>query len=154
MNIFEKFTHELETALKNISKFNSNNIFVIRDINNSKLTLVNINTAKEIELEVDNPYDFNLGSGVSIKNNKVSLISQFFNIENIPNQTAKNNLEDMYFCLNEEKNAIYSIKKIENNKIYLTNIKEGGFFSIPREKLPNSKIGDLVQNINGKLYLF
>ena len=59
----------------------------------------------------------------------------------------------MYFCLKQEENAIYSVVKIEKNKIYLTNIKEHGLFSICKEKYPNLKVGDFIKNSNGKYIL-
>ena len=59
----------------------------------------------------------------------------------------------MYFCLEQEKNAVYSVSDVSDEKIYLSNTKEGGYFSIPKEAYPDFKVGDLVKNVNGKYTL-
>ena len=95
-------------------------------------------------------YSLNLGSNLTFKNGQ--FMPYRGNIE-IKNSKAAAILEDMYFCLEQEKEAIFSVSDISDGKIYLTNTKEGGYFSIPQSGYPDFKIGDLVKNINEKYTL-
>lgn len=179
-NFLTGFLTEIQNALTNLIKNSPSNnllpdsIYVVRDINDEKLSIVNIEDGKESNIYIafskeqleelhnkgisDNVYEMsktdfynlNLGSNLKISNNNCSIYYDEIKIENAE---AAAKLEDMYFCLQEEKNATYSVLNVSDNKIYLTNTKEGGSFSIPKEAYPNLKKGDLVKNVNGKYIL-
>ena len=181
-NFLSDFTEELQNVfdnfLKNLSSINlnklENSIYVVRDINDTKLSVVNIENGKESDIyiayseeqkqELQNDhvasniykmskedfYSLNLGSNIEIKNSSCTPYHGEVKIEN-PEAAAK--LEDMYFCLEQEKYAIYSVSDISDDKIYLTDTKEGGYFSIPKEAYPDFKVGDLIKNNNGKYTL-
>lgn len=182
-DLISNFVKELGKVVENlINKDNSQNfnklengtIYVVRDINDQKLSLVNIDNGKEFDIYAvssekeleklnntgifNNIYqiskedldNLNLGSGITIKNNNYILYDSEIKIENIKNSEALSKLENMYFCLEDEKAATFSISEISDNKIFLTNTEEGGYFSIPRDKYPDFKVGDFVKNENGK----
>lgn len=174
-NNIQEFLNQLENYLNNNSIL-ENDIYIIRDTNNEKLSLVNLQNGNDLniyvstsqektkelnsvgiydniyEIKISDFYNLKLGMGINIKNNTIIPIHKEIKLEDIKNSLAFSKLEDMYFCLSEENGNIYSVEKIYNDKIYLTNIKSGGFFSIPVQKYPNFKIGDLVQNYNGNYY--
>ena len=182
-NFFTNFLKELQNVISNFSKASfvptskplpEDTIYVIRDINDTNLSLVNTNTGEEVDIRVvdskqkidkskdseffsniyeiskEDLYNLNLGSNITLKNGKC--IPYYGKVE-IKNSEAANKLEDMYFCIEQEKNSTYSVSSISDTKIYLTDIKEGGYFSIPQEAYPDFKVGDLVKNINGKYTL-
>jgi len=177
-NFLSNFINELQNVMKSFIKgassinVSDNSIYVVRDINDEKLSLINIKNGEEIDISVidlngdslnskdisDNVYQMskqdlyslNLGSNVTLKNGKCTPYYDKIKIEN-PVAAAK--LEDMYFCLEQEKNAIYSVTEVSEDKIYLTDTEEGGYFSIPKAAYPDFKVGDLVKNINGKYSL-
>ncbi|MCI8309130.1 MAG: hypothetical protein HFJ45_02740 [Clostridia bacterium] len=78
------------------------------------------------------------------------MISQMFNFENIKNSDVKCKLEDMYFQINNTSNSIYKIVNITDERIFLTDTKEGGNFSISKEIYPDFNKGDLLKKENGK----
>ncbi len=182
-NILTSFMKELQNiisnCIKNPSLLSSNSIvadsiYVIRDINDENLSLINIDDGKEVniylatskqkmeelhsqgifdnvyEISKEDFYSLNLGSNITIKNGKcVPYIGEV----KIKNPEAAAKLEDMYFCLDQEKHAVYSVSEISDEKIYLTDTKEGGYFSIPKEAYPDFKVGDLLKNVDGRYVL-
>lgn len=177
--IIEDLQNLVSNFLKHSSRTSSNllsndNIYVVRDIKDEQLSLINIQNGQEFDIYVvdskdkidnlcskeilDNTYimskedlyGLNLGSNVTIKSGKCIPYNGEIKIEN---SEAAAKLEDMYFCLEQEKDAIYSVSEISDGKIYLTNTKEGGYFSIPQEAYPDFEIGDLIRNSNGKYTL-
>ena len=181
-SFLSSFTEELQSLfnnlVKNLSSVNFNklddSIYVVRDINDTKLSIVNTENGKESDIYIayseevkqqlqkdnitNNIYDMskedfysiNLGSNIEIKN---SNCKPYYGEVKIENAEAAAKLENMYFCLEQEKDAIYSVCDISDNKIYLTNTNEGGYFSIPKEAYPDFKVGDLIKNNNGKYTL-
>lgn len=171
-NVIKNFQNVLEGFIKN--PISSDSICVITDINDEKLSLVNIDTGEDFDIYISSStdtldklhkqgisdniytiskedlYSLNLGSNIILKNAQCHFYQD--NIE-ITNKDALAKLEDLYFCLEQEKNAEYLISNINNGKIFLTNTKEGGCFSILQEAYPNFKIGDIVKNVNGKYVL-
>lgn len=161
--------------LKDFNKLEEGTIYVVRDINDEKLSLVNIDNGKEFDIYAvssekeieklndagifnniyqiskEDLYSLNLGSGITVKNYNCILYDSEIKIESIKNPEALSKLENMYFCLEDEKGTTYSVSEISNDKIYLTDTKEGGYFSIPKDKYPDFKVGDFVKNENGKL---
>lgn len=180
-NFLDNLIDSLQNTLKNFIK-NSHSpnldlkesICVITDINDQRLSLVNIEEGQNFDIYVthskeqeqelrkqgitnnifeiskEDLFSLNLGSNLCLKNNQCTLYHGKIEIKN---SEAATKLEDMYFCLEQEKNAKYLVSNISDGKIYLTNTKEGGYFSIIEEAYPNFKIGDLVKNINGKYFL-
>ena len=181
--LFTKVLEELQNLVGDFLKHSSStscnrllesSIYVVRDINNEKLSLVDIQSGQDFNIYVVNSkdkienlhskgilnniytmskedlYSLNLGSNITIKDGKCIPYRSEIKIEN---SEAAAKLEDMYFCLEQEKNAIYSVSEISDEKIYLTDTKEGGHFSIPKEGYPDFKVGDLIKNINGKYTL-
>ena len=172
-NLINKFLESLKEAVQEFSNFNNNNplntisessIYVITDINDKKLSLTNINSGEEVEISVnftdlkDTNYNISkedfchldLGKFLTIKNNSINLLND--NIE-IENESVAAKLEDMYFSLEQEKDAVFSVTEISDDKIFLTNTQEGGHFSILKEIYPDFKIGDLLKKVDGKYIL-
>lgn len=175
--LLESFLKELKKIITNNSspsisnKLLEDSIYVVRDINDERLSLVNIENGEDFDIYIatskiqiselnangisnniyemseDELYDLNLGSNIIIKN---GICMPYYGEIKINNPKAAAKLEDMYFCLEQEKDAQYLVSDISDEKIYLTNTEEGGYFSIPRRKYPDFKIGDLLKNINGK----
>lgn len=180
-NFLGNLIDSLQNTLKNFIKSPPSSsidleesICVITDINDEKLSLVNIENGQDLDIYVsyskdkienlrnqyiadnifeiskEDLYSLNLGSNIILKNGKCHLYQD--DIE-ITNQEAVAKLEDLYFCLEQEKNAEYLVSNISVGKIYLTNTKEGGYFSILKEAYPDFQIGDIVKNVNGKYIL-
>lgn len=177
-NLMKELQHTIKNFIKNSSTISNdisdNSIYVVRDTNDEKLSLVNINEGSDIDIYVtyseekieklkamgvsnniylmskEDFYNLNLGSNITIKN---GICTPYYGEVKIKNSKAAAKLEDLFFCLEQEKEAIYSVADISDCKIYLTNTKEGGYFSIPQEAYPNLKVGDLVKNIDGKYVL-
>lgn len=174
-NFLMQFMKELQSNINDFFKntphtqsniVSNDSLYIVRDINDNKLSLVNVDDGEEIDIYIvdsnnnllENTYEMteqdfynlSLGSNVSIQNGKCTIYTGDVQIKS-PELAAK--LEDMYFCLDQEKNAIFSVSDIRNKKIYLTHIEEGGYFSIPQQAYPDFKIGDLVKKINNKYVL-
>lgn len=172
-NLISEFLESLKEAVQEFSNFNNgkllktiseNSIYVITDINDKKLSLIDINNGQEVQISAsftnsnENTYniqkeDFchlDLGKFLTIKNNSINLLND--NIE-IENKSVAAKLEDMYFCLEQEKDAIFSVTEISDDKIFLTNTQEGGHFSILKEIYPDFKIGDILKKVDGKYIL-
>ncbi len=169
-NFFSDLLDNLQNIITNfVIRTNSHQddaIYVVRDINDDNLSLVNSLNGQELYISIttdssnisDNLYEMskqdlyslNLGSNVILKNGKCI---PYYNDIKITNTTALSKLDDMYFSLEQEKDAIYSVVNISAEKIYLTDTDQGGHFSIPKEAYPNFEIGDLVKNIDGQYRL-
>lgn len=180
-NFFNTLINTLQDSLENFIKISNsytvdseNAVCVITDITDKKISLVNIKNGKDFSIYISSStdtleqlhnqgisdtiytiskedlYSLNLGSNIVLKNGQCHLYQD--NIE-ITNKEALSKLEDLYFCLEQEKNAEYLVSNISDGKIFLTNTKEGGYFSILEEAYPNFKIGDIVKNVNGKYVL-
>ena len=174
-NLIENFQETISNFINNNSKeLLENSIYVVRDIIDEKLSLVNIENGQDLdiyavcspeqisklneqgiydniyEMSKDDLYSLNLGSNIQFNNGK---FKPYYDKIEIKNPEASAQLEDMYFCLEQEKDATFSVSKISDEKVFLTNTTEGGLFSIPKEKYPDFKVGDLVKNIDGKYVL-
>jgi hypothetical protein len=172
-NLINKFLKSLQEAVQDFSNFNNskplnniseNSIYVITDINDKKLSLTDIGNGEEIEISVSftvsnqNTYnmqkeDFchlDLGRFLTIKNNYINILNDSIEIEN---KSVAAKLKDMYFCIEQEKDAVFSVTEISEDKIFLTNTQEGGHFSILKEIYPDFKIGDLLKKVDGKYIL-
>ena len=163
--VFNNLINTLQDALENFIKASNsstvtleNSICVITDINDEKLSLVNIDTGEDFSIHISSStdeskedlYSLNLGSNIILKNGQCCLYQDDINITN---KEALAKLENLYFCLEQEKNAEYLVSNITDGKIFLTNTKEGGYFSILEEAYPNFKVGDIIKNVNGKYIL-
>ena len=172
-NFITEFLESLKKAVQQYSKSNNsqhsnvlskNSIYVITDINDKKLSLTDIDSGQEKEIYVDftksknNTYniskeDFSLldlGNFLTLKNNSINLFNDSVEISN---EAVAAKLENMFFCLEQEKDSVFSVTEISDNKVFLTNIKEGGYFSISKEIYPDFKVGDLLKKVNGKYIL-
>ena len=165
----DNFITEFLEALKNsVQKFSNSlseeSIYVITDIDDKKLYLTDIDSGIETEIYVDftdknnNSYSISkenfrtldLGKFVTVKN---SSILPFTSEVKIENKSVAAQLEDIFFCLEHEKDAVYSVTEISDDKIFLTDTKEGGYFSILKEVYPDFKTGDLLKKVDGKYIL-
>lgn len=148
------FIKELQNHLEN-SELNirDGSKFVVSDINDEEVTLIDISNGNEIKtsnFDKDNLINLDLGLNVIFENNKFTLTDEKFEITNI---AAKAKLDDLYFNLEEEEGSLFLVKKIDDDKIYLTNAQEGGYFSVPKERYPDFKVGDVLKKENGKYNL-
>ena len=176
-NLIGSLQNTLKNFIKNSHSPNFNlkeSICVITDINDERLSLVNTKNGQDLDIYVSHSndkteelhskgitdnifeiskedlYSLNLGSNIILKDGQCNLYHGEIEIKN---SKAADKLEDLYFCLEQEKNAEYLVLNISDGKIYLTNTKEGGYFSILEEAYPNFKVGDIVKNVNGKYVL-
>ena len=144
--------------LKNHFEKNNLNIgngskFVVSDINDDIVSLIDISNGNEIKTSNFTKDDLNnidLGANIIFENNKFVITDEKFEITNLD---AKAKLDDLYFNLEDEEGSLFSVKKIDDDKIYLTNTQEGGYFSISKEKYPEFKVGDILRKENGKYNL-
>ena len=153
-NLVSSFIKELQNHLEN-SELNIKNgsKFVVTDINGENVSLIDIFSGNELKtsnFEKEDLLNLDLGSNVVFENNKFILTDEKFEITNLD---AKAKLDDLYFNLDEEEGSLFSVKKIDDDKIYLTNLEEGGYFSIPKEKYQNFKVGNTLKKENGKYNL-
>ena len=176
-NLIGSLQNTLKNFIKNSHSPNLNlkqSICVITDINDERLSLVNTENGQDLDIYVSHSndktkelhskgitdnifeiskedlYSLNLGSNIILKDGQCNLYHGEIEIKN---SEAAAKLENLYFCLEQEKNAEYLVSNISDGKIYLTNTKEGGYFSILEEAYPNFKVGDIVKNVNGKYVL-
>ena len=169
-NFFTNFINDLQKIISifvnNSSKYISNtflegSIHVVRDINDNKISLVNSDNGQEVDIYIANSQDaINQLNKNGIFNNIYEMSDKdLYNLDLGSNVTFNVNKcvpyhgEDLYFCLEQEKNAIFSVSEISGDKIYLSNTEEGGYFSIPKANHQDFKVGDLVKNVNGKYVL-
>ena len=120
--LFSDFIKELQKHLEN-SELNieDGSKFVVTDINDNMVSLVDISNGNEIKtssFSKDVLTNLDLGSNVIFENNKFVLTDERFEITNLK---AKAKLDDLYFNLEEEEGSLFSVKKIDDDKIYLTN---------------------------------
>ena len=140
----------LENAELNIENGSK---FVVTDINDDTVSLVNIENGDELKtsnFRKDDLINLDLGSNVIFKDNRFSLTNEEFEITNL---NAKSKLDDLFFNIDEEEGSLFSIKKIDDDKIYLANIQEGGYFSISKDKYPDFNVGDTLKKEHGKYIL-
>lgn len=148
------FIKELQNHLeKNNLNIGNGSKFVVSDINDDIVSLIDISNGNEIKTSNFTKDDLNnidLGSNIIFENNKFVITDEKFEITNLD---AKAKLDDLYFNLEDEEGSLFSVKKIDDDKIYLTNTQEGGYFSISKEKYPEFKVGDILRKENGKYNL-
>ena len=154
-NFISNFLSALQNSLENNNSKIEGHIFVVNDVNDDKLSVIDIDNGKEFdifksEMSENDFYSLNLGSRITVENGKYLPFTGEFEIKN---KSVAAQLEDLFFCLDEERNATYSVTEISDDKIFLTNTQEGGHFSIPKQIYPDFKVGDLVKNENGKYVL-
>lgn len=171
----EKFINQLEEFIKGNNPIRNNlekdeNICVVKDRKNERLTLVNISNGKEFDIFIakskndirmlnDNKiynniyeasknsfYNIDLGTNVVLKGANCEIYDKDITIKN---KTAMNKLEELYFNLNEEERSKYIVDKIKGDKIYLKG-EEGGYFSIYKQAYPEFKKGDNIIRENRK----
>ena len=147
------------------------NIYVITDIVDEKLTLIDIangnefniyiSTSKEDTQRLNNSgihsniyemskkdfHSLDLGSNLIFKDGNYSIYDDEINITN-PVVSAK--LQDMFFCLKQEEGQVYVVDKISDEKIFLTTQDGQGYFYIYQDVYPDFKVGDLVKKQNRK----
>ncbi len=148
------FIKELQNHLeKNNLNIGNDSKFVVSDINDDIVSLIDISNGNEIKTSNFTKDDLNnidLGANIIFENNKFVITDEKFEITNLD---AKAKLDDLYFNLEDEEGSLFSVKKIDDDKIYLTNTQEGGYFSISKEKYPEFKVGDILRKENGKYNL-
>ena len=148
------FIKELQNHLEKNNLNNGNGSkFVVSDINDDIVSLIDISNGNEIKTSNFTKDDLNnidLGANIIFENNKFVITDEKFEITNLD---AKAKLDDLYFNLEDEEGSLFSVKKIDDDKIYLTNTQEGGYFSISKEKYPEFKVGDILRKENGKYNL-
>ena len=145
-NLVSDFIKDLQNHLENAElNIENGSKFVVTDINDDTVSLVNIENGDELKtsnFRKDDLINLDLGSNVIFKDNRFSLTNEEFEITNL---NAKSKLDDLFFNIDEEEGSLFSVKKIDNDKIYLTNIQEGGYFSISKDKYPDFNVGDTVK---------
>jgi hypothetical protein len=157
-NSHEFANSELISFIENLSNFIKHqgkkivddSKFIVTDINDNNVSLTNIETNDQItttDFSKEDLLNLNLGSNVVYKNNEFKISNENFEITN---PKVKADLENMLFSINDEKDDTFLVKNIDNDKIYLSNTKEGGYFSIPREKYSDFEVGNLLNLENGK----
>ena len=148
------FIKELQNHLeKNNLNIGNGSKFVVSDINDDIVSLIDISNGNEIKTSNFTKDDLNnidLGANIIFENNKFFITDEKFEITNLD---AKAKLDDLYFNLEDEEGSLFSVKKIDDDKIYLTNTQEGGYFSISKEKYPEFKVGYILRKENGKYNL-
>ncbi len=179
-NISEKSEIDVEKFMKEIEEFvsekqrhtlnNKNNLYVIQDRTDEKLSILNIVTGEEKDVfiiksiedlekinqkEIHTPiygvteedfYNLDLGNNISLEGGKCKRVKQELKIEN---EEVLSKLEDLYFSLKEEEGKIYEVKEKRGDKIYLSG-SEGGYFGIYQKAYPELNVGDTVKKNNGK----
>ena len=149
-----------------------NKTYVISDIYDNRLQVVDIENGDEIEIYVltgDENLDkfndmklcnrvytmnrleflnLNLTDNVVLKNGMLNANTDEVKIKN---DFAWKLLSDLYESRITDNGKMYEIKDIKENKLYLTNADgSGGYFSIYQELYPDFKVGDIVQRNNRK----
>lgn len=148
-----------------------NKIYVISDITDNKLCVVDISTGVEhtlyvltgdenLDVYTSNDYgpyynmdelsfmNLNLTDAVELKNGALTFYKENFEITN---SDAWSLLVDLYDLENESEGQEYKVVDISDFKVFLTNADDsGGYFSIYRELYPDFKIGDIVKKVDKK----
>ena len=146
-------------------------IYVISDITDNKLSIVDISNGFETEIYVktgdenldvytnDNygPYytmdeltfmNLNLTDAIQFNNDILSFYKEDFEITNID---AWNLLADLFDLEKISEGQEYEVVEVSDFKIFLTNADgSGGYFSIYRELYPDFTVGDIVKKIDKK----
>lgn len=160
----EQFVNMLEEHINNKDNMKEQNICVVKDRNDEKLTLVNISNGVEYDIFIvksnadiaklnfrnifDNIYitseksfyNIDLGTNVIFRGNSCEIYDASVEIKN---EKAKANLEELFFNLNEEEGTQYIVDKIKDDKVYLKG-EDGGYFSIYKQAYPDFKQGDKI----------
>lgn len=166
----EQFINMLEEHINNKENIKEQNICVVKDRNDEKLTLVNISNGVEYDIFIvksnaeiaklnfrnifDNIYitseksfyNIDLGTNVIFRGNSCEIYDGSVEIKN---EKAKANLEELFFNLNEEEGTQYTVDKIKDDKVYLKG-EDGGYFSIYKQAYPDFKQGDKIIRENRK----
>ena len=160
----EQFINMLEEHINNKENTKEQNICVVKDRNDEKLTLVNISNGVEYDIFIvksndeiaklnfrnifDNIYitseksfyNIDLGTKVIFRGNSCEIYDDSVEIKS---EKAKANLEELFFNLNEEECTQYTVDKIKDDKVYLKG-EDGGYFSIYKQAYPDFKQGDKI----------
>lgn len=168
-NFISNFMNSLLNSLQNKdhninNSFNLENncIYVVRDYQDNKLSLVNISDGEEYNVSVcfdkdelssnfyeiskSDFYNLDLGSNLIFKDGRLSIYNGEFKLSS----KAASKLEDLYFCIEQDKNSTFIVDKITDEKIILTYSDGSGYFSIYKAVYPDLKIGDNLKKENGK----
>lgn len=183
-NIDDKKAKEMEEFINDLEKFvneknplrkeKNENICVVKDRKEEKLTLVDISNGKEFDIfiarnkedimqlkqaninkniyEVSQKDFYNIDLGYNVVLNGNNCIAYDKDIE-IKNEEALTKLEDLYFNLKEEEGQVFKVDKITNEKVYLTS-EDGGYFSLYRQAYPNIKEGEKLKKENRRYVQF
>ncbi len=163
IGFIEEFMNAMNEVLTGKNKNNEeellteNEKYIVRDINDEKVTAVNIENGKEIVTEkIDQSIknDLSLGMTLYVEDGLLKVSDKQLTLENITNREAFGKLQDMFFNLEQEENEVYSVEEIKDDKIFLTSVEEGGYFSISREKYLKFKVGDLIKKKDNKYILY
>jgi len=161
----QNYNNERE-IIKNTLELKENKIYVISDIKDYSINVVDIENGDEITIYIStndeitkklnaegitdkiyemNKMDFfrlNLTDNVITKENKLYFNSNKIEIKN---DLAWRILSDLYIQESETEGKQYKVANIKENKVYLTNADgSGGYFSIHKELYPDFKVGDIV----------
>lgn len=184
-NIKDKQSEEMEKFIDELQKFIeeknplrkekvlSNQIGVVKDRTDERVTIVDIENGNEFDIFIakseddikrlnnnnifkniygvseETFYNIDLGSNISLNKGKCQIYNQEVTIEN---SKAIQKLEELYFNLKEEEGHVYTVDRITDEKIYLKG-NEGGYFSIYQKAYPNFEVGNTVKKENGKYVL-
>ena len=151
------------------------NIYVITDIVDEKLTLIDISNGNEFNIHISTSnedterlnnlgihsniymmpkkdfHSLDLSSNLIFKDGNYSIYN---NEIIITNSDVSAKLQDMYFCLKQEEGQVYVVDKISDEKVFLTTQDGQGYFYIYQDVYPDFKVGDLVKKQNRKYLLF
>ena len=134
-NLVSDFIKDLQNHLENAElNIENGSKFVVTDINDDMVSLVNIENGDELKtsnFRKDDLINLDLGSNVIFKDNKFSLTNEEFEITNL---NAKSKLDDLFFNIDEEEGSLFSVKKIDVNN-YIS-WKEG-YLQFASEPLSN-----------------
>lgn len=167
-----KFLNEVKEQLendKNVKNDKVSDIFVVSDISDNKITIVDPKSGNEkeyllkikdlefnnkensknlevIEMEKKDFLNLNITDNVKISDGKCIVTNEQIKIEN---ENAMEILSDLYMNEKEMEGQEFKICEEKENKLFLTNNDgTGGYFSIYKEAYPDLKVGDVVKREN------
>ena len=159
----KEYTNQIEN-IKNTEKLNEDKTYVVSNIEDNSINVVDIENGKEIkvyistdEKNMDRAYtmdkneflNLNLTDNIIMKDNRLYSNSEPIEIKN---DKAYELLADLYMEEKESEGMQYEVIEIKDDKIFLTNADgSGGYFSIHKELYPDFEVGDIVQR-NNKRY--
>ena len=156
---------------KNVKNGKESDIFVVSDISDNKITIVDPKSGKEkeyllkikglefknkensknlevVEMEKSDFLNLNITDNVKISDGKCIVTNEQIKIEN---ENAMEILSDLYMNEKEMEGQEFKICEEKENKLFLTNNDgTGGYFSIYKEAYPDFKVGDVVKRVNKK----